>query len=97
MDGVAVAARASVDADVGTFRGGKAGEDFVVEVDKGFEEGSASPGVAWVVFGSEATYSPINWLEKTPGAYTPSVKSIDTLFAPASKQPRISFSHCQGQ
>lgn len=54
MDGVAVAARASVDANVGTFRGGEAGEDFVVEVDKGFEEGRTSPGVTWVVFGSEA-------------------------------------------
>ena len=49
MDRVAVAARAGVDANVGTFRGGEAGEDFVVEVYKNFEEGGASPGVAWVV------------------------------------------------
>ena len=54
MDGVAVAARAGVDANIGTFRGGKAGEDFVVEVDKGFEERRTSPGVTWVGFGSEA-------------------------------------------
>ena len=54
MDRIAVAPRASVDANVGTFRGGKAGEDFVVEVDKGFEERCTSPGVTWVVFGSEA-------------------------------------------
>ena len=54
MDGVAVAARAGVDADIGTFRGGKAGEDFVVEVDKGFEEGRTSPRVTWVIFRSEA-------------------------------------------
>ena len=54
MDGVAVTARASVDANVGAFRSGEAGEDFVVEVYKGFEKGSASPGVAGVVFGSEA-------------------------------------------
>ena len=93
MDGVAVAARAGVDADIGTFRGRKSGEDFVVEVDKGFEKGRTSPGVTWVVFGSEAAYAYVNWLKTISGAYTPSVKSMDTLFAPASKQPRISFSH----
>lgn len=54
MDGVAVAARASVDANVGTFRSGETGENFVVEVYKSFEEGSASPGIARVVLGSEA-------------------------------------------
>ena len=54
MDRIAVAARANVDANIGAFRSGEAGEDFVIEVDKGFEEGGASPGVTWVVFGSEA-------------------------------------------
>ena len=54
MDRVAVAARAGVDANIGAFRSGEAGEDFVVEVYKGFEKGGASPRVTWVVFGSEA-------------------------------------------
>ena len=54
MNGVAVAAGAGVDPDIGTLRGGKAGEDFVVEVDKGFEKGRTCPGITWVVFGSEA-------------------------------------------
>ena len=66
MDGVAVAARASVDANVGAFRSGEAGEDFVIEVYKGFEEGSASPGVALVIFGSEAALESVNWLESNP-------------------------------
>ena len=56
MDGVAIAARAGVDANIGTFRSGEASEDFVVKVYKGFEEGSASPGVTWVVFGSEPAW-----------------------------------------
>ncbi len=54
MDGVAVTAGAGVYANVGLFRGGETGEDFVIEVDKGFEEGGASPRSARVVFASEA-------------------------------------------
>ena len=41
MDGVAVAAGAGVDADVGAFRGGEAGQDAVVEVDEGAESNKA--------------------------------------------------------
>lgn len=50
MDRVAVAAGAGVDADVCTLGGGGAGQDAVVEVDEGLEEGGAGPGVAGVVF-----------------------------------------------
>ena len=50
MDRVAVAPGAGVDADVGAFGGGEAGQDAVVEVDEGLEEGGAGPGVAGVVF-----------------------------------------------
>ena len=38
-----------MDADVGTFGGGEAGEDAVVEGDEGVEEGGAGPGVEGVV------------------------------------------------
>lgn len=51
VDGVAVAAGAGVDTDVGAFGGAEAGEDFVVQVDKRFEEGGAGPRVARVVLG----------------------------------------------
>ena len=54
MDRVAVAAGAGVDADVGALGGGEAGQDAVVEVDEGLEEGGAGAGVAGVVFGGEA-------------------------------------------
>ncbi len=54
VDGIAVAAGAGVDADVCALRGCEAGEDAVVEVDKGVEEGGAGPGVAGVVFGGQA-------------------------------------------
>ena len=47
--GVAVAAGAGVDADVGAVGGAEAGEDEVVEVDEGVEEGGAGPGVTGVV------------------------------------------------
>ena len=50
-----------MNANVGTFRSREAGEDFVIEVYKGFEEGGASPGIAWVVFGSEAALESVNW------------------------------------
>ena len=56
VDRVAVAAGAGVDADVGAFGGGEAGEDAVVEVDEGAEEGGAGPGVAGVVFGRQTAF-----------------------------------------
>ena len=51
VDRVAVAAGAGVDADFGALGRGKAGQDAVVEVDEGLEEGGAGPGVVGVVFG----------------------------------------------
>ena len=43
MDGVAVAAGAGVDADIGAFGGGEAGQDAVVEVGEGAEQRGAGP------------------------------------------------------
>ena len=56
MDRVAVAAGAGVDANVGAFEGGEAGENEVVEGDEGLEEGGAGPGVAGVVLGCQAAF-----------------------------------------
>lgn len=56
MDRVAVAAGAGMDADVGALRSGEAGQDAVVEVDEGLEQGGAGPGVAGVVFGCQAAF-----------------------------------------
>ena len=62
VDRVAVAAGAGVDADVGALGGGEAGQDAVVEVDEGLEEGGAGPGVAGVVFGGEAALNgAVSW------------------------------------
>lgn len=57
VDRVAVAAGAGVDANVRALVGGEAGQDAVVEVDEGLEEGGASPGVAGVVFGCQTAFS----------------------------------------
>ena len=101
-----------MDADVGALGGGEAGQDAVVEVDEGLEEGGAGPGVAGVVLGREAacddavscgdlldlslfffSFFGILTDRRKGEVDLPSVKSIETLFAPASKHPLISFSH----
>lgn len=100
VDRVAVAAGAGVDADVGALGSGEAGQDAVVEVDEGLEQGGAGPRVAGVVLGCQAALCIIpstgvtfSESKRPEQGQLPSVKSIETLFAPASKQPRMSFSH----
>ena len=75
------------------------GGALVVEIDKRLQELSTGPGIARVVFGSEATCRILinqyhNYLLQQGLCPRPSVKSIETRLAPASKQPLISFSHC---
>lgn len=94
MDGVAVAAAAGVDADVGAFGGGEAGQDAVVEVGEGAEQRDAGPGVAGVVFGRQTAFGrhvishrfSFAWISGEGKVdCSRSVKSIETLFVPVSK------------
>ena len=58
--GVAVSAGSGLDADVPALVRSKAVQDFVVEVDEGVEELSASPGVARVVFCGESAFCKVD-------------------------------------
>ena len=55
MNGVAVAAGTGVDANVLAFFGRELCQDFVVQIDEGVEEISASPGVTGISFGSKTS------------------------------------------
>ena len=78
--------------------GGQEGGVLVVQVDEGLQEVCSCPGVPRVVFGCQTACMYVSILvrisyEDKIGNTVPSVKSIDTRCAPASKHPRISFSH----
>lgn len=95
VDRVAVATRAGVEPNLHTLFGGESVEDLIVQVHKRLKKILVRPGVSRIFLSRQACIFVSASFH--PGSYStnsrPSVKSMETLLAPAAKHPRISFSH----